>query len=131
MHLHVRLALASAALLCVVALVLAPQIARIAQHHQAEVTQRLNAGVAMYVTQELTLIDQGGVNEAALKELAHRVMTVNPSAEVYLLDTHGEITASLVATDRLRRKRVDLVPLRSFLNQPGRVPIFGDDPTRS
>lgn len=131
MHLHVRLALASAALLCMVAIVLAPQIARIAQQHQAEVMQRLNAGVAMYVTQELTLIDPGGVNETALKELAHRVMTVNPSAEVYLLDPQGEITATLVAPDRLRRKRVDLAPIRSFLSEPGRVPIFGDDPTSS
>lgn len=131
MHLHIRLALASAALMCGVALVLAPQIARIAERHQAEVTQRLNAGVAMYVTRELTLIDPQGVNTEALEELAHRVMTVNPSAEVYLLDAQGKIAATLVASDRLRRTRVDLAAVRAFLSEPRRLPVYGDDPTRA
>jgi two-component system, OmpR family, sensor kinase len=111
--------------------VLAPQIARIAERHQAEVAQRLNAGIAMYVTRELTLIDPRGVNQAALGELAHRVMTVNPSAEVYLLDLHGDITATLVASERLRQTHVDLAPVLAFLREPTRVPIYGDDPTSS
>jgi two-component system OmpR family sensor kinase len=129
MQLHVRLALASAALLCAAALVLATQIARIAERYQAEVAQRLNAGVAMYVTQELTLINPHGVNKAALKELGHRVMTVNPSAEVYLLDLQGNIVATLIARERLRQTRVDLAPVLTFLSAPTRVPIYGDDPT--
>ena len=62
-----------------------------AERRQAEVTQRLNVGVAIYVTRELTLIDPRGVNHEALDTLAHRVMTVNPSAEVCLLDARGEV----------------------------------------
>lgn len=131
MHLHLRLALASGALLCGAAFMLAPQIAHIAERHQAEVTQRLNAGIAMYVTRELTLIDPRGVNHAALEELAHRVMTVNPSAEVYLLDAQGAIAATLVANERLHRRRIDLAPVHKFLSKPSRVPIYGDDPTSS
>jgi hypothetical protein len=34
-------------------------------------------------------------------------------------------TATLIATDRLRRNRVDLGPVRSFLDHPGRVPTYG------
>lgn len=129
MRLHVRLALCTGSLLAVAAVVLALWVTRIAGQYQAEVAQRLNAGVAMYVTQELALIDASGVNEAALKELAHRVMTVNPSAEVYLLDTQGHIVATLVPEGRLRKRLVDLGPIQTFLaSPPGRF-IAGDDPT--
>src|SRR5262245_46820939 len=115
MRLHVRLALWTGGLLTVAAIVLALWITHIAAQYQAEVSQRLNAGIAMYVTRELALIDSNGVNQAALKELAHRVMTVNPSAEVYLLDTQGDIAATLVPRERLQRHRVDLAPIRAFL----------------
>ncbi|MGH8235894.1 MAG: sensor histidine kinase [Steroidobacteraceae bacterium] len=129
MRLHVRLALWTGGLLAVAAGVLAFWITRIAGQYQAEVAQRLNAGIAMYVTQELALIGSEGVNETALKELAHRVMTVNPSAEVYLLDTQGSIVATLVPSGRLQRRRVDLRPIRTFLSGPPTRFIAGDDPT--
>ena len=129
MRLHVRLALWTGGLLTVAAVVLALWITHIAAQYQAEVAQRLNAGIAMYVTQELALIDSNGVNQAALNELAHRVMTVNPSAEVYLLDTRGEIAATLVPSERLQRRRVDLGPIRTFLGGAPTRFIAGDDPT--
>lgn len=129
MRLHVRLALWTGGLLAVAAIMLAFWITRIAGQYQAEVAQRLNAGIAMYVTQELALIDSEGVNQAALKELAHRVMTVNPSAEVYLLDTQGSIVATLVPNERLQRHRVDLAPIRTFLSAPPTRFVAGDDPT--
>lgn len=129
MRLHVRLALWTGALLALSAIVLAFWITRIASQYQAEVAQRLNAGIAMYVTQELALLDSKGVNQAALKELAHRVMTVNPSAEVYLLDTQGSIVATLVPTERLQKRQVDLGPIRAFLAGPPTRFVAGDDPT--
>ena len=82
LRLHIRLTLVIGALLVALTLALGAAIARIAQHYQAEVAQRLNAGVAMYVTNELSLLNERGVNAPALQELARRVMTVNPSAEV-------------------------------------------------
>jgi signal transduction histidine kinase len=128
-RLHVRLALWTGGLLAGAALVLAFWITRIAAQYQAEVAQRLNAGIAMYVTRELALIDAAGVNATALQELAHRVMTVNPSAEVYLLDPDGWIVATLVPKERLRRPRVDLGPIQTFLAGPPTRFIAGEDPT--
>jgi two-component system, OmpR family, sensor kinase len=127
--LHSRLTLWLAAILVVLAVVLTVLITRIAERYHAEVTQRLNAGIAMYVTDELALVNAAGVNQAALKELAHRAMTVNPSAEVYLLATDGSILATLVRADRMTRNRVDLRPVREFLSKPSRRPLYGDDPT--
>jgi signal transduction histidine kinase len=129
MRLHVRLALGTAALLMAASVALSIGITRLAARFEAEVAQRLNAGVAMYVTNELQLVDANGVNHAALRELAHRVMTVNPSAEVYLLDAAGNIVTTLVAPERIRQRRVDLMPIRQFLSGPPQHLIAGTDPT--
>lgn len=129
MQLHVRLALGTAALLMAASVALSIGITRIAARFEAEVAQRLNAGIAMYVTNELRLVDANGVNQAALEELAHRVMTVNPSAEVYLLDAAGNIVTTLVAPERIQQRKVDLMPIRQFLSSPPRHLIAGTDPT--
>ena len=84
-RLHTRFAVGFAALLIVLGLVLAVAITHVAERYHAEVSQRLNAGIAMYVTNELSLLDARGVNDSAFRELARRVMTVNPSAEAYHL----------------------------------------------
>lgn len=130
MRLHVRLALVSSLLLGAAAIALGFWITRIAERYQAEVAQRLNASIAMYVTRELTLLGSSGINDAALKELANRVMTVNPSAEVYLLDRHGTIIATLIPADLVVRKRVDLQPVERFLAGSYAAPLYGDDPTK-
>src|SRR5688572_13984150 len=128
LRLHIRLTLVIGALLVALTLALGAAIARIAQHYQAEVAQRLNAGVAMYVTNELSLLNERGVNAAALQELARRVMTVNPSSEVYLLAQDGRILETLQPRERLARSVVDLAPVRRFLASSDR-PLYGDDPS--
>ena len=129
MRLHVRLAIGTGALMLLTTLFLAIWIAQIAERYQAEVAQRLNAGIAMYVTQELALLDAKGVNKPALDVLAHRVMTVNPSAEVYLLDREGNVIETLVPRERLKLQKVDLAPIRRFLRGAPERLIPGDDPT--
>jgi signal transduction histidine kinase len=131
LRLHIRLTLVIGALLVALTLALGAAIARIAQHYQAEVAQRLNAGVAMYVTNELSLLNERGVNAPALQELARRVMTVNPSAEVYLLASDGRILETLQPRERLARRIVDLAPVRRFLTTPDDRPLYGDDPSDS
>jgi two-component system OmpR family sensor kinase len=128
LRLHIRLTLVIGALLVALTIVLGAAIAQIAQHYQAEVSQRLNAGVAMYVTRELSLLNERGVNAPALQELARRVMTVNPSAEVYLLAEDGRILETLQPREGLARRAVDLGPIRRFLASPDDRPVYGDDP---
>lgn len=127
--LHTRLTVWLGALLAAVAVILVVSIARICERYRAETTQRVNAGVAMYVSSELALIDAKGVNRAALDELARRAMTVNPSVEIYLLSPNGEIMATRVDATRLHRQRIDLRPVRQFLKGDYHGPLYGDDPT--
>ena len=129
LQLHTRLTLAFGLLLVLLGTVLSPWIARIAERYHAEVTQRLNSGVAMYVTDELALLDEQGINRAALAELSRRVMTVNPSADVYLLAPDGRVLTSLQPHERIVNRRVRLEPLRTFLDNPQQRPVFADDPT--
>ena len=105
MRLHTRLTLTFGALLVVLAVALFGLLTHISERYHAEVSQRLNAGIAMYVTDQTALLDRNGVNRAALNELAHRAMTLNPSAEVYLLTPDGRILATLAREMHRRHAR--------------------------
>ncbi|MEL7451312.1 MAG: HAMP domain-containing sensor histidine kinase [Pseudomonadota bacterium] len=93
-----------------------------------EVMQTLNGSIAMYVVAEEQLISAGEVNSDALSDLATTVMLVNPSVEVYLLDASGAIIGHAAPDEKLRRRRVDLGPLRTFIDAKEPLPILGDDP---
>ena len=127
--LHLRLTIAVAILLALLGFGLLALIAQTSERYAAEVRQRLDAGIAMYVVRELPLLKDGVVNIAAWRELANRAMTVNPSAEVYLLDTLGNVVSGAVPKANIARARVRLEPLREFLRLPDRRPVYGDDPT--
>ena len=89
MQLRWRLASALLILLLVLAAAIAWVGRYASQLYFQEVNQTLNASLAMYVVDRLTLIEDGSVNKDALKVLAEQAMTVNPSVEVYLLDAQG------------------------------------------
>ena len=127
--LHVRLTLSFALLLAGLAIGLLVLLSRTSDRYSDEVLQRLNSGIAPYVVQELPLLKGGEVNEGALHELAHRTMTVNPSAEVYLLDSSGRLLDTAIPRNRIRRATVSLEPIRTFLRLPDTRPLYGDDPT--
>lgn len=127
--LHVRLTLAFAILLGLVGFALLALLSRTSDRYADEVRQRLDSGISMYVVRELALIEGGHVNETALRVLANRAMTVNPSAEVYLLDREGRVLSTVVQHDRVVRQHVRLGPIEEFLHAPDRRPIYGDDPS--
>jgi signal transduction histidine kinase len=127
--LHVRLTFTFALLLTGLATGLLILLDHTSDRYSDEVLQRLNSGIANFVVQELPFVEGGRVNEEALHELAHRTMTVNPTAEVYLLDTFGRLLSTAIPRNRIRRVSVQLDPIRTFLQFPDRRPLYGDDPT--
>ncbi len=96
--------------------------------YHEELTQRLNAPIAMYVVGEHPLIENGAVDEQALSLLANQAMVINPSVEIYLLDPQGEILAHGLPADAVQLQRVDLEPIRNFMREPESLPIKGEDP---
>jgi len=96
------------------------------EQYSQEVTQRLNGDIAMYVTGEQQLIEDGHVNQAAVDKLAQRAMTINPTVEIYLVDAQGRILTSSLSD--VVHNRISLVPVKQFLSGEVAYPIYGDDP---
>ena len=99
-----------------------------ATRHALELTQRLNEPVARYLVENTPLIDADGLHGEALAELAPHIMTINPSAQVYLLDVSGTVIAQAAALNTIAPRSVSLAPIRRFLAGNIAYPLLGDDP---
>ena len=93
-----------------------------------ELTQRLNAPIAMYVTGQRDLISDGVPDLASLQELASHAMVINPTAEIYLLDTEGKILGHGLPPETVMLEKVDLAPIKELIGGAAPMPIRGDDP---
>jgi two-component system OmpR family sensor kinase len=96
--------------------------------YQQEVNQKLNARLAQQIVAEKILLKENRVNEEALEEIFHMLMVINPSIEVYLLDSEGTILAFSAPRGKVKRKRVDLGPIKRWLEGDMTIPLVGDDP---
>ena len=93
-----------------------------------EATQRLNAMVAPYIAREIHPLVDGKIDRGALKRMFDAAMILNPSVEVYLLDSLGNVIAYSAPDSVIRRRAVDLAPVASFLRDGGKTFVMGDDP---
>jgi signal transduction histidine kinase len=93
-----------------------------------EVNQNLDREVAAHLVAEVPLMEDGRVKEEALEEIFHMMMVVNPSIEIYLLDTEGTILAYSAPPGKVQLERVPLEPVESFLEGQERLPVTGADP---
>ncbi len=98
------------------------------QLYYEELTQRLNAPIAMYVTGQRDLISNGVPDLESLTELANHAMVINPTAEIYLLDTEGNILGHGLPPETVMLDRVELDPLKQLIEGSATMPIRGDDP---
>lgn len=98
------------------------------QAYYEELSQKLNAPIAMYVTGQRQLINNGQPDVQALQELSGHAMVINPTAEIYLLDTDGLILGHALAPEQVERRRVGLEPIRSLIAGAANFPLHGDDP---
>jgi signal transduction histidine kinase len=93
-----------------------------------ELSQRLNASLAMYVVNAEPLISGGKVNHQALDELANRAMVINPTAEIYLVAPDGEILDHAFPAEEVVVDRVDIDNILALLSGSASLPIKGIDP---
>ncbi|MCB1772037.1 MAG: hypothetical protein KDI88_00355 [Gammaproteobacteria bacterium] len=126
--LHARLALTLVALFVVIGIALVMLTRFSAARYHQELTQQLNAPIAGYVAAEAPLIVHGNVNLAAMRSIADRAMVINPTVEVYLLDTGGRILGHSLGEGTLRKTRVPLGPIRDYLAGDHDLPLRNSDP---
>ncbi|MBN8238530.1 sensor histidine kinase [Marinobacter hydrocarbonoclasticus] len=98
------------------------------REYSAAVNQQLNRNLAQNLVSDRNLVTGGQLNRDALKQLFELYMTINPSLEIYLLDTDGAILAYSADPDRIKRNRVSLEPIQTLLENPDAYPLPGDDP---
>jgi signal transduction histidine kinase len=93
-----------------------------------ELSQNLNAPIAMYVTQQRQLISNGTPDLESLRDLAGHAMVINPTAEIYLLDKDGNILGHNLPAETVLTSSIDLNPVLTLIDGQAHFPLYGDDP---
>lgn len=96
--------------------------------YSGHLQQELYRDLARNIVAERNLVEQGRLDERALKETFDLYMTINPGIEIYLLDLEGNILSHSAAPDKIRRHQVSLTPIKRFLAEDAVLPLLGDDP---
>ncbi len=126
--LYARLALVLVVLFISIGLLYALISTSSTRHYLQEVSQQFNKDLARNLVADRNLVEEGRLNEAALKETFHQYMVINPSIEIYLLDLAGNILSYSADPGKVKRRQVSLGPIRSFLSGDRGYPLLGDDP---
>ena len=94
--------------------------------------QRLNRDVAAHIAKfSEPFRGMNKANHEATERIFFNAMVTNPSAEVYLLDTTGRIIVYQAPPEKIKRQRVNLAPIRQFIQTEGQVFMQGDDPRQA
>lgn len=93
-----------------------------------EINQSLNRSLAANIVESNRLIRGDEIDPDALEQVFHMLMEINPAIEVYLLDPEGKILAYSAPREKVKRVRVSLEPVGTFLAGDETLPIRGDDP---
>jgi hypothetical protein len=126
--LYAKLSLVLVVLLASVGVIYAVVSISATRSYLAEMNQNLNLDLARNLVADRNLVEQGRINDAALKETFHEYMVINPSIEIYLLDLQGRILSFSADPEKVKRKSVSLEPVYAFLSGEAGFPILGDDP---
>jgi signal transduction histidine kinase len=126
--LYSKIAAGLAALFFVVGLIFIGVTVFATDMYQQEVNQKLNTGLARQIVKERILMEEGRVNQKALRDIFHMLMVINPGIEIYLLDVDGNILTFSAPEGRVKRSKVNLAPVKQWLDGTMTPPVQGDDP---
>ncbi|WKD51384.1 ATP-binding protein [Microbulbifer spongiae] len=98
--------------------------------HQNEVAQNLHRDLARHLVDQHALFIDGQPDKEGLYHLFHNLMVLGPNFEFYLLDPQGEVLAYSADPTQIKRRHIDIGPIRTFLGSPTEIQrtIYGADP---
>ena len=96
--------------------------------HLMQVDQSMNRELAAHILSDNWFTDPEDLLANDFGAIFERLMKINPSAEIYLLDAEGEILRYSAPPERVRAKAVSLSPIEAFVSGSTDYPISGDDP---
>lgn len=129
--LHARLIWSLLSLLALAGALLVGLAIVVGRLHVEEASQRLNRDLARDIVAHEPLMIGSAVNAPALRQLFKTLMVINPRIEVYLVDDDGRVIAFDAPEDVVVRRRIDLGPVRAFLDGGASLPLRGDDPRQA
>ena len=96
--------------------------------YSEEANQRLHAAVAKQIAADTKPFIDGNINKPVVQTLFHNVMTLNPGAEIYLLDEQGRILSYSAPDSVVQLTSIHLEPVKKFIAADGNLFIEGDNP---
>jgi two-component system, OmpR family, sensor kinase len=126
--LYAKLALGLLVLLIAIGAIYTAITLTITDNYMRQLNQEINRDLAHNLVADRNLVEEGRLNEDALKETFSVYMSINPSIEIYLLDNAGRILSYSADPGKIKRKSVSLEPIRAFLRMKDPYPLLGDDP---
>ncbi|MBT4045048.1 MAG: HAMP domain-containing histidine kinase [Rhodospirillaceae bacterium] len=126
--LYAKLAFGLLALLIAIGAIYAAITLTVTDNYMRQLNQEINRDLARNLVADRNLVEEGRLNESALKETFSLYMSINPSIEIYLLDNAGRILSYSADPGKIKRKFVSLEPIKTFLRMEDPYPLLGDDP---
>lgn len=95
---------------------------------QNEASQRLHLELAKNVVKDLGITSHGKFDPEMIKDAFHQMMILGPTIELYVLDDNGKLITYDAPEEKIKRRTVNLKPIKHFIDGNTELPIFGDDP---
>lgn len=99
----------------------------VSNFHEAS-TQLLNKEVAGHIAKFTSPFKENGIDEKKADSVFYDAMVLSPSAEVYFLDTAGNVVAYHINENKIRLKKIDLTRIKKLIAAQGNIYIKGPDP---
>jgi hypothetical protein len=92
------------------------------------INEQLYGDVAAHLARNTAPFRNGRPDTAVTHDIIHSIMLINPSVEVYLLDTSGRIVDFVVPDKTVKTSKVDLRPVFRYIQEGGKKYVTGDNP---
>ena len=99
-----------------------------AEMYYQEAVQKMGSQIAPHIVDENQFFTNGEIDTEVLNKLFHDIMVINPSLEVYLLDTTGSILTYYAPEKKIIMESIDLEPIQKFVAEEGKEFVMGNNP---
>lgn len=123
-----RIAAVFTGVLIVLGLIFVLVASSFSRNYYTAVHQQLYGDIAQHLATFTQPIKNGKPDTAVTHDIIHSTMVANPSVEVYLLDTTGNITDFVVPDTTVQIRRVNIALVREWLAAKDGNRPMGDNP---
>ena len=97
-------------------------------HFHLASTQLLNKDVATHIAKFASPFDHNGINKRKADSIFKNVMILNPSTEVYFLDSTGNVMDFYGPTKEIKLWKIPLANINKYITSKGQEYIKAPDP---